>query len=192
MSCYLEKLERGDFALEENCDKNQYRLMGTGPKKRALEVKYDWLDYFVDISSSRKERLPQLILLSKAKQLNEDYCELKRHTRHKPEELKITRQWLQVRCREYRISLKHRNKWFSIPRAERKKRLIQFLKMCGLSDISGKLSTKWILQFYQQVRCHYIAMNPVVRKHLTFLEGISHALLKKTTICQERDVLWWP
>ena len=192
MSCCLEKLERGDFALEENCGKNQYRLMGDGPKKRALEVRYGWLDYFVDISSSRKERLHQLILLSKPKQLDEYYCELKRHTRHKPEELKITRQWLQIRCREYRIPLKHRNKRFSIARAERKKRLIQFLKMCGLSDINEKLSTKWTLQFYQQIRYHYIAMNPVVRKHLTFLEGISHALLKKTTTCQERDVLWWP
>ena len=28
----LEKLQRGDFALEENCGKNKYGLMGAGPK----------------------------------------------------------------------------------------------------------------------------------------------------------------
>ena len=35
----LEKLQRGDFALEENCGKNKYRLMGAGPKQWALEVR---------------------------------------------------------------------------------------------------------------------------------------------------------
>ena len=33
----LEKLQRGEFASEENCGKNKYQLMGAGPKKRALE-----------------------------------------------------------------------------------------------------------------------------------------------------------
>ena len=36
----LEKLRRGGFALEENCGKNKYRLMGAGPKQRALEVRF--------------------------------------------------------------------------------------------------------------------------------------------------------
>ena len=48
----LEKLQRGEFALEENCGKNKYRLMGAGPKKRALEVRYALFDYFVDIRSA--------------------------------------------------------------------------------------------------------------------------------------------
>ena len=88
----LEKLQRGEFALEENCGKNKYRLMGAGPKKQALEVRYALFDYFVDIRSSLKGCLPQLILLSKAKQLHEEYCELKRHAGEEPKELKITRQ----------------------------------------------------------------------------------------------------
>ena len=102
--------------------------MGAGPKKRGLEVRYALFDYFVDIRSSLKGRLPQLILLSKAKQLYKEYWELKRHAGEESEELKITWQWLQNWCREYRISLKYPNKQFSIPQAERKKRLIQFLK----------------------------------------------------------------
>ena len=39
VNCFLEKLEKGEFDLEENCCKNKYRVMGTGPKK-ALEVRY--------------------------------------------------------------------------------------------------------------------------------------------------------
>lgn len=58
--------------------------------------------------------------------------------------------------------------------------------MCEQPDISG---TKWTLQFIQQIKYHYIEMNPVVRNHLTFLKGISHASLKEVTICQGRDVL---
>ena len=58
--------------------------------------------------------------------------------------------------------------------------------MCEQPDISG---TKWTLQFIQQIKYHYIEMNPVVRNHLTFLKGISHASLKEVTVCQERDVL---
>ena len=91
----LEKLQRGDFALEENCGRNKYQLMGAEPKNRALEVRHALFDYFVDIRSSPNRLLPQLILLSKAKQLYEEYCELKRHTEDKPEALKIIRQWLQ-------------------------------------------------------------------------------------------------
>ena len=65
--------------------------MDAGPKKRAREVRYALCDYFVDIRSSLKGCLPQLILLSKAKQLYEESCELKRHAGDKPEKLKITR-----------------------------------------------------------------------------------------------------
>ena len=37
----LEKLEKGEFDLEENCCKNKYRVMSAGPKKKLL--KYDML-----------------------------------------------------------------------------------------------------------------------------------------------------
>ena len=107
----LEKLQKGDFALEENCGKNKCLFMLAVSKKRALDVR-----------SSLKRRLPQLILLSQAKQLYKKYCQLKR-----PEELKITQQWLQKWCKEYKISLKFPNKRFSIPQAKRKRKLIQFL-----------------------------------------------------------------
>ena len=49
----LEKQQRGEFALEENCGKNKYRLMGAGPKKRALEVRYALFDYLVSKVSQK-------------------------------------------------------------------------------------------------------------------------------------------
>ena len=54
-------------------------LMDAGPKNRALEVGYALFDYFVDIRSSLKGRLPQLTLLLKAQKLYGEYCKLKRH-----------------------------------------------------------------------------------------------------------------
>ena len=85
VSCCLEKIKRGDFALEKNSGKNKYQLMGSVPKKTALEVRYALFDYYVDIRSSFKGYLPQLILLSKAKQLYDEYCKLKRHAGAKRE-----------------------------------------------------------------------------------------------------------
>ena len=102
--------------------------MGAGPKKKALEVRYALFNYFIDIRYSLKGRLPQHILLSKAKQLYEEYCVLKAEAGKKPQKLKITRKWLQKWCKDYRISLKHPNKQFSITQEVRKRRIIQFLK----------------------------------------------------------------
>ena len=96
-------------------------------KKKAFEVRYALFDYFIDIRYSLKGQLPQHIILSKAKQLYEEYCALKAEDGEEPEKLKITRKWLQKWCKAYRISLKYPNKPFSITQEVRKRR-IQFLK----------------------------------------------------------------
>ena len=64
--------------------------MGAGPAKKALEVRYALFDYFIDIRYSLKGRLPQHILLSKTKQLYEEYCVLKAEACEEPLKLKIT------------------------------------------------------------------------------------------------------
>ena len=46
-------------------------------QKKALEVQHALFDYFIDIRYSLKGRLPQYILLSKAKQFYKEYCVLK-------------------------------------------------------------------------------------------------------------------
>ena len=106
VSCCREKLEKGEFDLEENCYQKKYRVMGTGPPKKALKVQYGLFDYFIDIRYSLKGQLPQHILLFKAKQLYEEYCVLKAEAGEVPEKLKTTRKW----CKDYHISLQYPNK----------------------------------------------------------------------------------
>ena len=97
-------------------------LIGTVPKKQALEVRYALFEYFVHIGSSLKGRLPQLILLSKAKQLDEESSELKRRAGDKPEELKFTRQWLQKGCEEHIVSLKYIIPTIDVPSLKQKEK----------------------------------------------------------------------
>ena len=123
----LEKLEKDEFDLEENCCKNKYHVMGAGPDK-TLEVRHALFDYFIEIRYSLKGRLPQHIVLSKGRQLYEEYCILKTDAGKEPDKLKITRKWLQEWCKDYRFSLKYPNKQFSLTQEVRKRRIIQFLK----------------------------------------------------------------
>ena len=124
----MEKFEKGEFDKEGNDSKNKYRLLGAGPQKRALEVRSSLFDYFIDIQSTLKGRLPQCILLAKAKEFYSKYCELKQQAGETPDELKLTDKWLRLWCKDYRVSLKHPNKRFSISHVVRKRRIIQFLK----------------------------------------------------------------
>jgi hypothetical protein len=124
----LEKLEKGDYDIEGNNTKSKLRLMGAGAPKRALEVRSALFDYFVDIRSTLKGRLPRFILQAKAKELYDTYREIKERTGEKPEELKLTDKWLDSWCKDYCISLKHPNKRFSVSHDVRKRRIIQFLQ----------------------------------------------------------------
>ena len=124
----LEKLEKGEFNIEENCASNRYRVMGAGPKRRAIEVRSALFGFFIDVRDIFKARLPQCIMLSKASQIYEEYCELKKLAGEQPDQLKIQRQWLRDWCKDYKISLRHPNKRFSISQENRKRRIIQFLQ----------------------------------------------------------------
>ena len=113
----LEKLYRGEFNLEENFCKNKYRVMDAGPPKNR-EVRYALFGYFIDIRYNLRGRLPQYILLSKAKQPYEEHCFLKAKAGEEPKKLKITRKRLNYTkitrkwCKDYRIYLKYPNKRF--------------------------------------------------------------------------------
>ena len=85
--------------------------MGAGPPKNR-EVRHALFDYFIDIRYNLRGRLPQYILLSKAKQPYEEHCFLKAKAGEEPKKLKITRKRLQKWCKDYRIYLKYPNKRF--------------------------------------------------------------------------------
>ena len=124
----LQKLDNGDFDAEENRRSDKYRLLGAGKPRHAVEVRQALFSFFIDVRTSLKGRLPRSILISKAKQIYEEYCDIKRQGGEEPDQLQFTNRWLNEWCKEYRISLKHPNKRFSISNVDRKRRIIQFLK----------------------------------------------------------------
>ena len=72
VSCCLEKLEKGEFDLEENCCKNEYCVMGAGAQKKLL--KYNMLYLVILLTLDIVESTTTTTyFLSKAKQLYEDY-----------------------------------------------------------------------------------------------------------------------
>ena len=70
-----------------------------------------------------KGRLPRSVLISKEKQIYNEYCDIKRQVDEVPDQLIFTN-----RCKEWCVSLKHPNKRFLISNADRKRRIIKFLK----------------------------------------------------------------
>ena len=125
MALIVQKKQRKYEEVKKNPEINKVIwnewLIGTGPKKQALEVRYALFEYFVPIGSSLKGRLPQLILLSKAKQFDGESSELKRRAGDKPE-LKLTRQWLQKGCEEHIISLKYIIPTIDVPSLKQKEK----------------------------------------------------------------------
>ena len=96
--------------------------------QETLEVRYALFEYVIDIRYSLKGRLPQHILICKAKHLFEEYFVLKAGAGEESEKLTITRKWLQKWCKDCRISLKYPNKQFSITQEVPKRKRIQVLK----------------------------------------------------------------
>lgn len=124
----MEKYERGQFDIEGNDSSKKFRLAGAGAPKRALEVRTALFEYFVDVRYTLKGRLPRFLLASKAKELYDTYCELKRDAGETPEDLTISPSWIDRWCNDFGVSLKHPNKRFSVSHDVRKRRIIQFLK----------------------------------------------------------------
>ena len=87
----LQKLETGEFDIEGNCSSKKFRIMGAGPPKKALEVRSALFDYFIDIRSVLKGRLPRMILLSKAEEIYASYKELKEQAGETPDDLQISK-----------------------------------------------------------------------------------------------------
>ena len=90
----LDKIERGDFSIEGNNSKTKFRLLGAGLPKRAIAVRLALFDYFIDVRSSLKGRLPRFILMTKAQELYRAYCDLKKKAGENPDELKLSDRWL--------------------------------------------------------------------------------------------------
>ena len=87
---------------------------GGGRKARALEVREMLFQWFVDVRTSYKARLPQALLPKKF------YAAWLHQHSHTPEEeqLKFSNQWIKDLELEYGVFLRHSNKRYSISKED--------------------------------------------------------------------------
>ena len=122
-----ELLVTGKFEIEGNAVGNKFSVVGAAAPRKCPSVSKELFEFFIDIRSSLKARLPKKFFLAKAESLYRDYCEWKREG-VEPEKLSFSNRWLKDWCKEYQISIKKPNKRFFITASARKKRITDFLK----------------------------------------------------------------
>ena len=64
--------------IEGNDVSNKFRVAGAGAPKKAIDLRNELFQYFIDIRSSLKARLPKNIFQAKARSLYTEYCKLQR------------------------------------------------------------------------------------------------------------------
>ena len=80
-------LEEGKFDMEGNDSRKRVRVAGAGPPKKVLDVRKQLFEYFVDVRTSLKGRLPTSVFLFKARFFYDQYCEqLRREGKELPKE----------------------------------------------------------------------------------------------------------
>ena len=94
VSIFLEILYRGDFDVEENRRSDKFRVLGADKPKHAVEVRQALFSFVIDVRTSLKRRLPRFILISTAKQIYVEFCDIKRQGGEVPNQLKFTYRWL--------------------------------------------------------------------------------------------------
>ena len=64
--------------IEGNDVSNKFRVAGAGAPKKAIDLRNELFQHFIDIRSSLKARLPKNIFQAKARSLYTEYCKLQR------------------------------------------------------------------------------------------------------------------
>ena len=122
--CY-EKLENGDF--EDGVSRKKFRSLGGGRKARAVEVREELFQWFIDVRTSLNARLPKSLFLLQAKKLYEDWLQQHPDTPEE-EKLQFSNQWIKGWEEEYGVSLRKPNKRYSISRDDCIVRTEDYLK----------------------------------------------------------------
>ena len=89
-----ELLITEQFDIEGNDVSNKSRVAGAGAPKKAIELRNELFQYFIDIRSSLKARLPKNIFQAKARSVYTEYCKLQREQGQKPPKLTFSNRWL--------------------------------------------------------------------------------------------------
>ena len=80
------------FYIEGNDVANKYCVAGSGAPQKSPSVRKKLFEFFIDIMSSLKARLPKKIFPTKAESLYRDYCEWKCKEGVEPEKLSFCNQ----------------------------------------------------------------------------------------------------
>ena len=91
-------LTNGQFDIKGNDVSNKFTVAGAGAPKKAIDLRNKLYQYFIDIRSSLKARLPKNIFLA--------YCKLQREQGQEPPKLTFSNRWPKDWCKEYQISMK--------------------------------------------------------------------------------------
>ena len=89
----VELEEKGRLEIERNCPKNYFRVAGTGVPTKAVDVRNGFFEYFIDVRTTMKERLPIKLFLDKAKEIFHSYNEERRERGEEPEVVKFSNRW---------------------------------------------------------------------------------------------------
>ena len=123
--CY-ESLNNDD--ITEPPTKVRFCQPGGGRKKSIPNVREAMYDWFIDIRSSLKARLPKAMFKSQCKLLYDEW--LSQQETEVPEEKKIvfSNKWIRGWMQEYNVSLRKPNKRFQIKQADREERIFEYIK----------------------------------------------------------------
>ena len=88
--CY-EKLENGDF--EDGVSRKTFRSLGDGQKARAVEVRDELFQWFIDVRTSLNARLPKALFPLQANKIYEDWLQQHPDTPEE-EQLQFSNQWI--------------------------------------------------------------------------------------------------
>ena len=125
----LDSLEVNDFT--ELPTKVKFRQAGGGSKKSVPEVREATYDWFIDICSSLKARLPKSMFKPQCKIFYKQW--LSQQEKEVPEEKKImfSNKWIRGWMQEYKVSLRMPNKRFQIKLADREEHIFEYLIFLG-------------------------------------------------------------
>ena len=108
--------------------KSKYRQPGGRRKVIAPTVRETLYDWFIDIRTALKARLPRSLFTALAKFFYDQWCDQLPDDERQQPELVYLNKWINEWMREYNVSLKKPNKCYQIKQVDRKERIFEYIK----------------------------------------------------------------
>ena len=108
--------------------KKRFRAEGAGRKPQAPEFRDQLFEWFIDVRTGLKGRLPKKIFVTKAQELYHAWLQRQPEQIPREQQLQLTDKWTYRWMEEYQVSLRMPNKRFSIKQDDRIERIQEYLK----------------------------------------------------------------